>query len=261
MPVIAAVIAVALAPVSAAAAIAPPLRTIAAETTPPRCLTVRVGGGYVLGGRLLFREEDKNRMVYYAPDLRVAAGVSDNMELVMDYRVLFLQEDGRDDTWGTGDLRITGVCGLFAEGEILPETAFTFGMKLPNADDEKNLGTDETDVFIGGAFSKRIGDLRILCNAGLGILGNPSTATTEQDDVLVYGVGFTYDICSWWHLACELDGIANSRFGNDRMQVRYGMAFDMDDISLDVSGGHGLDNGSPDYFGEAGVTFSIGWQE
>jgi hypothetical protein len=54
--------------------------------------------------------------------------------------------------------------------------------KLPDAKDEGELGTDETDVAFGGAAELHVGPWRVLAGAGLGVWGNP-LRFANQDDV------------------------------------------------------------------------------
>ena len=56
-----------------------------------------------------------------------------------------------------------------------------FETRLPNARNESGLGLDTTDFFFSILAGKTIGSVRIVGNAGIGILGNPLVATIQSD--------------------------------------------------------------------------------
>ena len=61
--------------------------------------------------------------------------------------------------------------------------------RLPNANNETGLGLDTTDVFGSILIGKTVQSVRIVGNAGVGILGVP-TRGDIQNDVLTYGLSF-----------------------------------------------------------------------
>lgn len=85
---------------------------------------------------------------------------------------------------GAGDLRLGTV--VRAARWTGPAGSLTLGLgweaKMPNASDEGELGTDETDVLFGGWAEASRGALALQAGLGLGILGNPHRFA-NQDDV------------------------------------------------------------------------------
>lgn len=81
---------------------------------------------------------------------------------------------------GPGDLRLGTVVTLAHPGNF----DFTAGweVKLPNAADEGELGTDETDMSFGATAGWRRGELEARLGVGLAVLGNP-LRFANQDDV------------------------------------------------------------------------------
>jgi hypothetical protein len=91
---------------------------------------------------------------------------------------------------GPGDVRLGTVVRVASPGAF--DLTLGWEAKLPDARDEGELGTDETDITFGatagwrrGAFSARVG-------AGLAILGNP-LRFANQDDVPVVRASFGWE--------------------------------------------------------------------
>jgi hypothetical protein len=59
--------------------------------------------------------------------------------------------------------------------------------RLPNATNESGLGLDTTDFYASLLIGKTVQSVRIVGNAGFGILGEPLDATT-QNDAFLYGL-------------------------------------------------------------------------
>lgn len=232
-----------------------PLRTLAPETEPAGTVSLRVGAGYSTGERLMFQDADLNRAVLETPSLELAIGVSENVELRLQYAYLHLQQDGAEDAFGSGDLRVLGIFSLLGESPERPGCALMLGAKAPNAEDQGGFGTDQSDLFVSALFSKKISMFTVLLNAGMAILDNPSMDTTEQDDVLTYGAGLACKPLDWLTLGCEVDGLANSHNGNERGYVRGGAAVAYGDFAFDVSGGVGLNDASGSFHVGAGLTY------
>jgi hypothetical protein len=83
---------------------------------------------------------------------------------------------------GAGDLRL-GTVVRVARLERL-EVGTGWAVKLPNAADEEELGTDETDVSFGAWAQWSAPSWRVRADAGLQVLGNP-LRFANQDDVPV----------------------------------------------------------------------------
>lgn len=81
---------------------------------------------------------------------------------------------------GAGDVRLGATTYLADLGPVRPWLGFA--VKLPDAKDEGELGTDETDITFGGAAELHLGAWRALVGGGLAVLGNP-LRFANQDDV------------------------------------------------------------------------------
>ena len=194
-----------------------PLRTEGTQTLEAKA--AEVGIAIVYRNNVAFpftKDSDQpNRDEWEVPRLYLNAGLSDRVEFQVDYAYLSIDEDspGAGKETGSGDARAFTKFRFIDEQGWRPDLAARVGMKLPNADDEKRLGTDETDLFFELLAGKRYGRLDAAVNLGLGILGEPGRA--EQDDVLTYGVAGVFKLTGWVDLAAEVNGMAFSRKDND----------------------------------------------
>ena len=75
---------------------------------------------------------------------------------------------------------------LLSETAGRPAIGVRFATKLPNASNENGIGLDTTDFYASLLMGKTVQSVRIVGNAGLGILGDP-TRGDRQGDVLTYG--------------------------------------------------------------------------
>ncbi len=251
-----------------------PLRIIAPGTTPMHSLEAWIGFGFNQNEYLLFQNLDTDRRLYSFPEIDLAVGMAENVELRISYPLLFLKKNSESLQSGSGDLRVTSVFNIIKEAEYWPACALLLGVKAPNASDDRGFGTDQTDLFAAGAFSKKFGSVTVLANVGIGILDNPNILNsplcdpnnsdadaTSQDDVLMYGLGVLYRYNEKLTFACELEGLFNSRFGNDRSYARCGMAYNFGPVVVDASVGTGLDDRSGELLLAAGATFRFGFRE
>lgn len=235
-----------------------PLEVLSPTTTPAGVHRFRFGLRYAEGERLLFQQTDVHRREFQLPELSVALGFSHNMEVLVRYPFLYLKEEGRGWDYGSGDVRLDWNYRIWQEGSVVPETALHVAVKLPNADNVKDFGTNETDFFIGALFAKRWGRLTLLLNADLGLLGNPRTTEPNQDDVLLYKVGAVYPVSSTVRAGLELTGTAFSHHWNDRRLVRAGFAKTWGKVTVDAGAGTGLNDASGDFEVRAGVSIPFG---
>jgi len=131
-------------------------------------------------------------------------------------------------------------------------------VKVPNADEGKEFGTDMTDFFAGGLFAKRWGNLTLLLNADFAILGNPRTADPRQDDVLFFKAGSVYSFSPAVVACLGVEGIGFSRYGNDRLFAGGGISWVWRKMILDAGVAAGLTEASGDFQVRAGLSFLFG---
>ncbi len=151
---------------------------------------------------------------------------------------------------GPGDVRLdTAVC---AWRTAALSAGVGWQVKLPNAANEGELGTDETDVDFGAWGQWRAGGWTVLGAVGLAVLGNP-LRFAEQDDVPHAALEGGWSGGAWrlhGFATLEVQTTRNPWRGEAGVRARYGGA-----AFAEVQAGAGLVPASPDFF----VGVSAGW--
>ena len=137
-------------------------------------------------GSVLKRQS--NESLFSFPELGIIYSVVKKVELSAFWPFLILTRTNRPALASSGDINLSTKVALYARKNWA--AAFRFWVKLPNAQDEKKLGTDQTDFFSAVLFSERIRSFEFSQNFGLGILGSP-TALRSQEDVYPFGLSAT----------------------------------------------------------------------
>ena len=88
-------------------------------------------------------------------------------------------------------------------------------VKLPNAEEDEELGTDETDVSLWGQGRLALGPGELRARAGLGILGHP-LQLANQDDVLLTDVTYRLPLGQAW-----LEGSIGGNWRTPRNPARH----------------------------------------
>lgn len=117
-----------------------------------------------------------------------------------------------DQTTSVGDIVVGTKVRLVSETESRPAVGVRFATKLPNASNESGLGLDTTDFFASLLIGKTVQSIRVVGNAGLGILGDP-TRGDRQNDVLTYGFSLARAVRQGLEVVGEINGRLDVRDG------------------------------------------------
>lgn len=160
------------------------------------------------------------------PALGVSFGLGSNAELQFDGGYSRLDVTDRfsaplsglldftgDGTSSAEDIVVATKIRLVAERPSRPAFGVRFATRLPNASNESGLGLDTTDFMASVLVAKTVASIRVVGNAGLGILGDPTSAT-DQNDVLLYGVSFARALTDRAEVVGEVNGHASTRSGD-----------------------------------------------
>jgi len=99
---------------------------------------------------------------------------------------------------------------LWAEGTGHPAIGLRFATKLPNASNEKGIDLDTTDFSGSVIVAKTVQSVRVVVNAGGGILTNP-TSGIGQNDVFLYGLSFARAMTQETEVVGEVNGRFSTR--------------------------------------------------
>jgi Putative MetA-pathway of phenol degradation len=168
-----------------------------------------------------------------------------------------LQLSSTTSTHDIGDFYLATKFKIRNEGKHSPAFGFRFGVELPNSNQSRGIGVNQTNFFATMIAGKHIGKWNIYGNVGLGILTAP-VDQFSQNDVLLYGAAITYQFNTRLTLVGEVNGRANTRsnapIGTESQgEARFGARIIAAGLTWDVAGVTGVNRFSP----RSGVIFGI----
>jgi hypothetical protein len=177
-----------------------------------------------------------------------------------------LQLSSANSTRDTGDFFLATKIKLRGETSRAPGLGFRFGVELPNSNQSRGIGLNQTNFFAAALVAKSLGKARIIGNLGLGILSSPIDASGNispftQNDVALFGLAATYEIISRLTLVTEVNGRYSTRknapLGTESDgAARLGVRVRAGGLTWDVAGIRGLYPRSE----SGGVTFGVTYQ-
>jgi hypothetical protein len=147
---------------------------------------------------------------------------------------------------------------LRRESRRLPAVGLRFGVELPNSDQSRGIGVNQTNYFGTMLLGKHVGRLNLFGHLGLGILSVP-LERFAQNDVLLYGVAGIYPVNDRLNVVGEVSGRSDTRRGAAPLgteslgQARFGIQLLVGGLRWDVAGVRGLTDFSP----RTGVVFGM----
>jgi hypothetical protein len=214
-----------------------------------------------------------NRFVF--PTVGVSIGVSSIAEIQVDggpYQRLSISErraaplddlvdvDG-DSTSDVEDIVVATKIRLVPEAARRPAFGLRFATQLPNASNESGLGTDLTNFFASLLVAKTVQSIRVVGNAGVAILGDPTSGVPEQNDLLTYGLSVARALTTEGEIVAEVNGRWNTANGQsdpgseNRAQLRFGGRYTRGPVRVDAGLLLGLTSRDPDVGLTAGLTW------
>ena len=166
-----------------------------------------------------------------------------------------------NSTNDTGDFRLSTKIKLRNETRRGPSLGFKFGVELPNSNEARGIGLNNTNAFGTILFGKKFGRdgrLNTFANLGIGIYTAPTQLFT-QNDMLIYGAAGIFRVNKQVNIAAEVNGRANTRGGaaplgtESQGEFRLGLQVKAAGLRFDAAGIKGLTEFSP----RSGVTFGI----
>ncbi|OLE52035.1 MAG: hypothetical protein AUG51_20265 [Acidobacteria bacterium 13_1_20CM_3_53_8] len=168
---------------------------------------------------------------------------------------------GANSTSDFGDFTLSTKIKLRAETRRSPSLGFRFGVQLPNSNQARGIGTNQTNAYgmilVGKKFGRN-GRFNTFGNLGLGILTAPTQLFT-QNDVVLYGLAGIFRLNKQFNLVGEVNGRANTRPGTGPLgtesqgEARLGLQLRASGLRFDIAGIAGLTRFSP----RSGVTFGV----
>lgn len=159
-----------------------------------------------------------------------------------------------------GDFYLATKIKLRRESRRMPAVGFRFGAELPNSNQARGIGLNQTNFFATVLAGKSVGRARVYGNLGLGILTAPLDRFT-QNDVLLYGLAATWRFNDNLTLVGEVNGRYSTRknapIGTESDgAARFGARIRAAGLLWDVAGIRGLHRNSE----RSGVTFGVSYE-
>lgn len=170
---------------------------------------------------------------------------------------------GANSTNDVGDFTLWTKIKLRNETGSLPSLGFRFGVQLPNSNQNRGLGLNQTNAYGQILVGKKFGRnarVNTFGNLGIAILTAP-TVLFSQNDVLTYGLAGIVRLNKQFSLAGEVNGRANTRPGSGPLgtesqgEARLGMQVRASGLRFDFAGIKGLTRLSPRSGLTVGVTY------
>lgn len=182
---------------------------------------------------------------YLSPVLGYVAPRYD-LSVTVPYLSLTTETAGQSDTeTGVGDVIVRGGRELLREGGELSLYG-SLAAKLPTADEDKGLGTGETDIGAFASLSRELEGARLSLLGGYIKVGDPPGV--DLDDVLLYGVGLS-GMRARTHLYGSLEGRTGTVPGaDDPLEVNAGFFHPLNPRHwMKGTAFVGLNDGGPDW--------------
>lgn len=170
---------------------------------------------------------------------------------------------GANSTNDTGDFTLWAKFKLRNETHRGPSLGFRFGVQLPNSNQSRGIGVNQTNAYGSILVGKKFGPdgrFNTFGNLGIAILTAP-TQLFSQNDVLTYGAAGIFRVNKQFSIAGEVNGRANTRPGNgplgteSQAEARLGMQIRASGLRFDFAGIKGLTSFSPNSGFTVGVTY------
>ncbi|MFN0087193.1 MAG: hypothetical protein ACKVX9_17530 [Blastocatellia bacterium] len=206
-----------------------------------------------------------NLTIGLAPNVEIESGgvIQNYLSVNRQFRpsaIPIRLSQGTNSTHDTGDFYLAAKIKLRHETRRLPAFGFRFGAELPNSNQERGIGLNQTNFFATMLAGKSIGRLRVYGNLGLGILTAPLDRFT-QNDVLLYGLAATWRFNDRVTMVGEVNGRYSTRrnppLGTESDgAARLGARIRAGGLIWDVAGLRGMHRNSE----HSGVTFGVSYE-
>jgi len=264
-----------LASVALASAQQRPLLTEDVDIIPPGSMRIEAGIDFLQGARFpvsgltgdLTRVGVIGVNIGFAPNVEFQIeGVAQNFLSINSRSAAAIPlsfAPGANSTNDVGDFTLSAKIKLRNETRVGPSLGFRFGVQLPNSNQARGIGLNQTNaygsVLVGKKFGQE-GRFNTFGNLGIAILTAPTTLFS-QNDVLTYGVAGIFRLKRQFSLAGEVNGRANTRPGNgppgteSQSEARLGMQIRASGLRFDFAGIKGLTRFTHNSGVTVGVTY------
>lgn len=252
-----------------------PLLTEDVDIIPPGTIRIETGLDFLQGAKFpasgltgdLTRVGVIGINIGFAPNIEVQIeGVAQNF-LSINTRtasaIPLSLAPGANSANDIGDFMLSTKIKLRSETKRGPSLGFRFGVQLPNSNQTRGIGLNQTNAYGSILVGKKFGHngrLNTFGNLGIAILTAPTQLFT-QNDVITYGAAGIFRINKQFSIAGEVNGRANTRPGDgplgteSQAEARLGMQVRASGLRFDFAGIKGLTRFTHDTGVTVGVTY------
>lgn len=185
-------------------------------------------------------------------------GITDRFEITADFPYVFTDPHNARNREGIGDIAVRLEYMFLEERGNIPAMSLDTTIKFESGDEDKGLGSGDTDYTFFLQLSKSFDPITVHFNFGYTLVGE------HDDEILdnVFGYNFAaeYELMDRLTLVGEFLGETNSdpHAEDDPMEFLVGAMYDINsNFTLDAGLGAGLTDASPDVKVTAGITFGF----
>ncbi len=185
-------------------------------------------------------------------------GVTEDTEFSLILPYIFGRPDTPSGVDGWGDISFIMKHLVIAEDGKIPALLLRMALKLPTGDEEKGLGTGDTNVGFSGILTKGFGSATVHLNLGYTFVGDQDEDSDNNE--VNYGVAGEYIIGKRTTVVGEIYGLYHPEYKAKEIERRalLGLTYRLDDtFTIDLAGKRGLDSASDEYGFIGGVTITF----
>lgn len=226
-----------------------PINTDDAYTLDKGALTIALGAVFTKADN-----GDKENNI----NIDLGYGITDRFEITVDFPFVFSDPKAGSNEEGIGDISVRPEFMFLEETENIPAMSFAATFKFQSGNEDKGLGSGETDYSLSLQFSKDFSPLKCHFNIGYTFVGQPKGETV--DDVIFYNLACEYSLNDKLTLVGELIGDTNSNPNQDDnpFEGLIGFVYNINNnLALDFGIGAGFTNASPDILITSGLTYQF----
>jgi len=252
-----------------------PLLTEDVDIIPPGTMRIQTGVDFLQGAKFpatgltgdLTRVGVIGVSIGFAPNVEFQLeGVAQNFLSINSRRTTSIPlslAPGANSTNDAGDFILWTKFKLRTESARGPAVGFRFGVQLPNSNQGRGIGLNQTNAYGSILVGKKFGSdgrFNTFGNLGVAILSAPTQLFT-QNDVLTYGAAGIYRLNKQFSIAGEVNGRANTRPGDgpvgteSQAEARLGMQVRASGLRFDFAGIKGLTRFTHNSGVTVGVTY------
>jgi len=232
-----------------------PLSVDEADTQDPGTFQIEAGVGYERDAQCHHYDYPVALTYGVMPQWDIAAGFGGQLE----QRTWHQHEGAGRRVSGLADLNLSTKWMYLTESSYVPRQTLCPSVTFPTADDQKGLGTGETDYDLTWMASKTLGEYAgIHLNIGYSWLGEPPEE--DMGNLVHYGVAADYQIMESLQLIAEVFGELELKEYESAWQFNTGFRWEiLDDFLLVASAGSRISGDAPDFTAKVGFIWVFGF--